>query len=85
MYIVDVALGDTYTIILNKDGKIFMIGKMSPAREKIDYDMDYIIPLELAAESSIDEPRPHFTKIKSGRAHSLCIDHLGRIYSWGKK
>ena len=46
MNIVGIALGETYSAFLNVKGEVYVIGKMSPIRENLSNDMEYIKPIK---------------------------------------
>jgi len=78
IFVIGAALGDDYTLTLESCGKIKMIGRMNPIRNRVEHDLDYINPITI----SMNEHK--FIKIRSGRKHALAVDIEGDLYTFGE-
>lgn len=82
MKVIGIALGETYSLFLNSKGEIYLVGKMNPVRNEVNYDMDYIRPYKCDPISK--NKKIWMVKVKSGRKHAACVDRDGKLYTFGE-
>lgn len=82
--VVQAALGRTFSLFLDKDGRLASLGMMRPLRSSLESDFQLLSPIELHAFAKNEPLRnARFIKVSCGDEHCLAADADGRLYSWG--
>lgn len=82
--IIMAALGDTFSMFLDTEGRVSVIGLMRPLKSAQESPASLIVPQDLKAYSKDQiDPNVRFVKIVAGEKHSLGVDLTGKVYAWG--
>ncbi|HEY3379746.1 MAG TPA: hypothetical protein VGL77_19905 [Armatimonadota bacterium] len=74
--VVNFAIGESHTLFLKSDGRVYACGLNARGQLGDDSTTDNLTPSLCAGMQNI-------TKISAGKAHNLALDDTGNVWAWG--
>lgn len=82
--VVEITAGDTFSLALLKDGRVFGWGSPYEGR-LLDTLEPYFKPTELSSLTQfLNKKHAHIKKIKSSGSYTVILTDNGKLYSWGR-